>query len=1038
MYTSDSEFSNDSASEEKKNSRKKSKVSQNVGKKSKPAQKSEVYSPFLFEKDVDYDTCDDILVDDGHLVSKSVSVVKSRSKVSTEFSKSKVSRDQFGQDTGNIGKKKKSTSSRINDLRNATGFNIKNTGRKVFVLGVAGVLVAVVILSMASTWVVRLWNNTPELEARPFESSVVYARDGKTELFKYFQEERREIVDLCTNEQESNLAESDNCIPESVQLAAVALEDENFYYNEDGIPWSNIAGAAIKCLQSGASECRGGSGLSQQLVKNVTKQDDVTIERKITELLTAIKLNQEITKQDILYLYLNQISFGRNAYGVQEAAQSYFDKDIKDVNIVEACYIAALTQKPTTFNSSIGNPESADWKEFEGRKIACLNKLNTLQLKGDSFEPILSDEEFETYSNYEVVFAPNQNDFPFPHFRDLVTEELKKFRLSEQALATQGYKIITTLDPEIQRKTEESVKELEQSAVLDNGANNVASVVLDGPTGEIIAMVGSRDYNDISIDGQVNVVTSPQQPGSSIKPYVYAAALNKNFNPGTILMDVPTTFEGGFRPKNYSGGFVGAVSIRDALQNSYNIPAVKAAYLAAGEGDLPNGQAGITEVFNFSEATGLEYPCIDGAFNNNPVFEGGVENCLVGGNITPEVVDDAYRSRCFVSASIGGCEVTMLSHATGMNTFAQQGNLRTATPFLSIINTQTGRDIYRENMEGANPVYPRRDGVIDPLIARQMSAIMSDYQSRYTAFGTQLARNLELDGWVGDNAVVAKTGTTDQVRDTWTVGYSPYYTVAVWVGNTDNSPMFDNASSASAPAPIWKSIMTKIHEGIPPAPLSKEGLQPVRISRSSGFPVETGGYVELLTPAQIEALGKAQALLAKREFDPSKSSIFTNRSSIVSRKVRINVMDGLIANDLTLEENIAEVICNDSVSEFPLDPAWLAGVKRTNTCPTDESEQNQVAEQNNVPTILTNLGTGDVFTDTIEVDADSTGQAGKIIRKISIFIDGEEVAGVENAKNLVYTIPDSNLGTKSVRIYVVDSWGIENEVTIPSAELEQS
>jgi membrane peptidoglycan carboxypeptidase len=301
-----------------------------------------------------------------------------------------------------------------------------------------------------------------------------------------------------------------------------------------------------------------------------------------------------------------------------------------------------------------------------------------------------------------------------------------------------------------------------------------------------------------------------------------------------------------------------------------------------------------------------------------------------------------------------------------------------------------------------------------------------------------LASYLELDGWNGENAIAAKTGTTDSVRDSWTVGFSPLYTTAVWVGNTDNTPMYDTATGASAAAPIWKSIMTSIHEGKEPVALSKEGLEQVRLSRSTGFPVTSGGYIEYLTPTQIEVLAKAQAILAKPEYDPSKSSIFTSRSSIVPRSVEINILDGQLADTArTLDKYTSSTTCVDSVSEFPLDAAWRAGVAKSTTCPSEKSTQNQVAEVDNIPSITTNLAADSTFVNAVSVGASSTGNSSKIIQKISIYINGSEVAGILNSNTLTYTLPEALIGTTvSVRILVVDSWGISNEVTIPTAKLE--
>ncbi len=961
------------------------------------------------------------LTADGVVLPKEETVIGINFKVGTEFSKkdSKEGEDQVQV----IGRKAvgriPSTKVGLQFMRKRFGFSWKRYGRKIslfiLVFGVVGVL----IVSFVAAWLIDQYQSARPLSAEERrESGVVYARDGKTILFKLFDEERREIVHLCDPNIPLEKQEG-NCIPKNMQLAIIALEDEKFYFNETGIPWSNIAGAAVQCLTSGGDKCRGGSGISQQLVKNLTGDKDPTIDRKIRELFTAIKLNQENPHDKILDTYLNTIPFGRNAYGVQEAAKSYFDKDIKNISTPEACYLAALVQQPTTYSTSIekrnteefdsfGRPWKDHWLKFESRKNICLQKLHDLILiPGEQTPFITTREELESLKQAEVTFTPNRIIFKYPHFTDFVREELKKIIPNERDLYEGGYRIVTTIDPVIQEKVEAAVAARVQSNLFANGANNTSALVLDRNTGEIIAMVGSRDYYAKEIDGQVNIITTPQQPGSSIKPYVYAAALSKGFNPGTIIIDKLTDFGGGYRPTNYGGqtGY-GPVTIRYALQNSLNISAVKAAIYAAGQGDY-NPAAGINEVFNFSEKVGLVFPCV-------PSVDG--DKCK-----DPQTAKRAYRDRCSLAAALGGCEVTMLSHATGINTLLNEGNLRTATPFISI-ESRINPEINESLKQRLADLYPKKDAVIDPLVAKQIANIMSDHSARLV-FGP-FGANLMLDGWWGVNSVAAKTGTSNDVRDVWTVGGSPYYTVAVWVGNTDNSPMKSDASSANSAGGIWKDIMKVIHEGKQPKGFSTDGLRPYPINCAGTTPGWCRGN-ELLTDSQIRVIQDGEKKMAAEDFDLLESNIFVFRNEVLSRKVKVSKLDGKLASKNLPEVFIEEVECIMPISGFPKLKNWFEPAKTVDVgsskCPTEFGDMVSGIQE-------MSLNTGSLASNanaptTIFISATPT-QPGGSMRYIKLIVGGQEVNSGVNS----IALSSESLGLTGifdVEVIAEDSFGIK-------------
>lgn len=943
---------------------------------------------------------DSVLDDDGYVKASEVKVLRKGDKVNTEYNQDTMSDSEKNKKATILGRKpspKKGES--IAKLRKKVGFSWERFGRKFLLAGIVFAVIFVVGASIAAAYLIDIWNQTQDVDltSQPTESSIVYARDGKTVLFEFYGEERREVVPF---EQ----------IPRNMQLAIIALEDENYYFNETGIPWSNIAGAALKCLQGNGSECRGGSGLSQQYIKNLTGESEATISRKIRELFTALRLNVEKNKEEILALYLNQVPFGRNAYGVQEASRSYFDKEVQDLETHEACLLASMVQQPSKFDSAVRAQTGDAWEELLGRKNSCLDKMRNLQLGGVASEEFIqSDEELEELKEKELFFTDNIDEYPYPHFRDYVRAELRKFNISEQALYSRGYRITTTIDPAIQQQVEESVSSNYEGAVVANGANNAAAVVLDGPSGEIVALVGSADYDNQDIDGQVNIVTSPQQPGSSIKPYVYLTDFLQGFNPGTVVLDAKMDFGyGGFTPKNFTDRNNGLVTLRNSLQSSYNIPAVKGAFLAAGDTppeqintnqEVENlGLTGIDTIIDTTKRLGLEYP---------------------------------FEDNCFVSTAIGGCEVTMLSHATALNTIAQDGNRKTATPFISIIDSKTDEDVYKVVQESEKAVYPKIDQVIDARYARQLSNVLSDSQARYGAFcggssRCNLARRLDLidEGWDGDFKVAAKTGTTDEIRDTWTVGYSPYYTVTTWVGNTTNEPMFRDAVSANSAGVIWKDIMTKVHEGKEKRGFSREGLEEVSIVPSTGL--LGGGGTELLTSEQRQILEEARSRLNSNNYDASKNTIFQNRSVVISQTLKVNRLDGKLAVEgKTLPEFIEERTYTQILPEFPVGE-WKTTAQAYNRNnarpPTEFSAQDQVSESNNKPRITTNVVSNAQAPGNIVLQAQTTGNNDKTIDLSEIYIDGNLVASDSDGEVLFNTVSVSG-GQREVILRATDSFG---------------
>jgi membrane peptidoglycan carboxypeptidase len=778
---------------------------------------------------------------------KVVTVIKSKSKIDTGLGNKQYSNMVLEKDP--VGKKHQiQGQSAIRRFKTFLTYPMEGFGRRISLWLVVLLAVGIIGFGLFVAIIGDIWTRSPSLEEfikQPNESSIVYARDGTTRVYEFYKEEKREAITI-------------NKIPKVMQLAVIALEDENFYKNEQGIPWKNMLGAMQKCLTSGGDNCRGGSGLAQQLVKVMTKKQEVTADRKLKELISAIKLNQESNHTDILEAYLNWVPFGRNSYGVEQASKSYFGRSISEkngeldvINPAEACLLAAFIQSPGYYPNNLDKPDSDGYKLLVERKNICLEKLKTIELPIDNSGTLgtylKSETEVVKWQNYSISFAdlktaPEIRSFgkiaivkqytedPFPHFREYITDELIRV-FGEDALYNGGLKVISTLDPAMQAKSQEIVTKSE-SKLNEVGATNAGALILDGPSGEILSMVGSLGYDRDEIDGRVNLTTTPRQPGSSVKPYVYTNAWANGYNPGTKLNDNYVNWDN-YSPKNFSGYFTGQVSMRYALQNSLNIPAVKA--LLLGNADFSNSvnfepekktelDRKLNGFFNFVQKLGVKFPCIASG--------DGVETCK-----NSESAAKAYRNRCFISTALGGCEVKMIDHATGINTLLQEGNLRTATPFVSVKTREGDQEI--EVYKGKKELlYPKQDKTIDPLLAKQVANVMTDGNIRAAEFGN-LRFNLELKDkkW----KVAAKTGTSNGPKDFWVVGGSPYYTTTIWAGRNDNKDMSNDASSSASAAFIWNQLMEMIHKDKEVKNFSTEGLSKVEVRP---------GVSELLTPTQ--------------------------------------------------------------------------------------------------------------------------------------------------------------------------------------------
>ncbi|MEF3691504.1 MAG: PBP1A family penicillin-binding protein [Candidatus Moraniibacteriota bacterium] len=603
-------------------------------------------------------------------------------------------------------------------------------------LGIFDVLVAGFLLAVLTF--VYFYTNTPDVRNLPGvtinQASAIYDSSGEHILYKIFGEENRKVI-----------AHED--IPNTVRVATLAAEDDNFY-NHFGIDIKSLFRALRANIENEKIE-QGASTITQQLARSLYLTREKTITRKAKEAVLAIKMERVFSKDEILDMYLNQIPYGANAYGIQAAAQTYFAKDARDLTLDEAAFLAVLPNAPSLYF-----PHGENDDRLFKKQRAILERLEKLGWgEKNKLKEALSINTFEKV-------RPLTRDIEAPHFVMYVIDVLEK-EYGREMLENGGLKIITSLDWEKQKLAEETLRNSRQH--LNNfQAENASLVAIEPTTGKILAMVGSLDYFDKSIDGEVNVATRLRQPGSSFKPIVYAKAFEKGLQPETLIYDVRTNFgpDGSgkdYIPRNYNGKFSGLVSIRQALAGSLNIPAVKTLYIA-----------GVPDTIELARRMG----------------------------ITTLSDNDNYG----LALALGGGAVKLLEETSAFGVFANDGIKNNHTSILKITDAQD-KTIYAYEK--------KEERVINAEVARKINSILSDNQARMTVFGPNNAFNIK------DQTVAGKTGTTQDFRDAWTVGYTPSIAVGVWAGNNDNSPMRSGADGTYVAGPIWKNYMTKVLENKP-------------------------------------------------------------------------------------------------------------------------------------------------------------------------------------------------------------------------------
>lgn len=533
-----------------------------------------------------------------------------------------------------------------------------------------------------------------------------------------------------------------------IKNAAVAIEDSEFYQHKGIRPKAILRAMWVNLSRGEFSQ--GGSTITQQIIKNTLLTPEKTIVRKLKEWVLSLKIEQVIGKEEILAIYLNEAPYGGNIYGIYEATQSFFGKDPDELTLAEAAYLAAIPKAPTYYSPYRGNKDKLD-----KRKNVVLARMKELDF--------ISDEEYDMAKSELVEFLPQEKfGIRAPHFVFFVRNYLEE-KYGKDVVEQGGLRVITTLDYELQEKAEEIVKKHALQNEEAWNASNASLVAIDPKTGHILVMVGSRDYFDEEIDGNFNVTTARRQPGSSFKPFVYATAFMKGYTPDTIVFDLPTEFQTGcdykgkalpgydqddcYSPRNFNNKFKGPVKLREALGQSINVASVKVLYLA-GVGD------------SIKTAKNMGIRTLEG------------------------------EKRYGLTLVLGGGEVRLLDMVSAYGIFATGG---VRHPYKSIRRVEDAEgNILEEYRDEPERVLPKN-------IALTISDVLSDNVTRTPLFG---ATSFMYFG--EDRDVAGKTGTTNDNRDAWMLGYTPTIVAGAWSGNNDNSPMKKGSSISGR---LWRDFM---------------------------------------------------------------------------------------------------------------------------------------------------------------------------------------------------------------------------------------
>ncbi len=690
------------------------------------------------------------------------------------------------------------------------------------IVGLAAIGIVFAIILFA--WYFKDLPRPGELRAHSTsESTILYDRTGK-QIYDISGDERRILL------------KSDE-IPKTMKDAVVSIEDHNFYHHH-GVDFGGIIRGTILKPITGHG-IQGGSTITQQYIKNALLSPKRSVARKIKEIILALEIEAIYSKDDILTLYLNEVPFGSNVYGIEAASQAYFGKSAKDgLSVSEAATLAAIIQAPTRYS-----PYGSHVDSLMARKRTVIDNM----VKYNYIHPGDADKAKTEAPLAAKDFAEKRDNFPAPHFVMYVREQLVQ-KYGEDLVQRGGLRVTTSLDLDLQQKAVEAVQE--QAKTLDHvKASNTSLVSIDPKTGQILAMVGSIDYFDREHEGNFNVATAQRQPGSSIKPIVYATLFKGSWSPSSVLWDVQTDFSG-YKPNNFDGKFHGPLTIRKALGNSFNIPAVKALQLA-----------GIPNFIDTAKDVGIT------TFGD--------------------------RKDVGLSLALGAGEVRLVDLTGAYGALANNGDFN---PTASILKIQDSRGKVLDEWKQSSK------SVIKPEIAYEISSILSDTDAKKPTF-ERLLGVLSVSG----KTTAVKTGTTNNYKDAWTIGYTPSLVTGVWAGNNNGDEM-DHGGGSTAAAPIWHSFMVKALKDSKNEPF----FRPSSI---------TDKTVDLLSGKNPTP---ASGQLVQDIFAPWQ---VPNKDDDVHLSVKVCKSNGLLATDNTPPDEIEDRVFTRVHSEHPENSAWEGPVQ---------------------------------------------------------------------------------------------------------------
>ncbi len=788
------------------------------------------------------------------------------------------------------------------------------------------------------------------------ESTKIFAKDG-SQLYEIHGEYKRTQVSL-------------GQIGTDLQHATIAVEDKNFY-KEGGISFTGIVRAAIADVLT-LHKSQGASTITQQFVKNAILTNQKSWDRKIREAILSIAIDARFSKNQILEMYLNEIPYGRNAYGVEAAAQSYFGKSANNLDLAESAYLAALPQAPTYYN-----PLGPNRQALDDRKNTILSLMKD--------QGYITNDQMKQAQGEKVDFSPLSNNMVAPHFV-LYVENYLANKYGESTLEEGGLKVYTTLDPKLQSIAEQVVKDDAAKEQKKYKVGNAALVAIDPKTGQILAMVGSKDYfgapeptgcspgKNCTFEPNVNVALSLRQPGSSFKPYVYVTAFGKQFNytPASPLFDLTTdfgTYNGkDYIPHNYNGENNGLVNMRKALAGSLNVPAVKTLDLV-----------GVNNATKTAHDLGIASPLAD----------------------------------CGLSLVLGGCEVRLLDHTAAYAALANEGLKNDATAILKI--EDSSGNVLEQYQNSAKQV-------VDPQAAYELINILTDNNSRSFIFGANSPLILP------DRTVAAKTGTTQNWHDGWTLGFTPSLAAGVWAGNNDGEFLAKNADGVVVAAPIWHDFMLKALANTPAEDFTvPPGIQQATVDDASGK-----------LPTQYSPSTHTE-IFADYSVPTDYDNVHVNQA--------FDSTTNLPATSLTPQQNLVYKVCSVYHSEMPNNPNWEDPVQawaatQPDVCPAGTTVTIQPPPGGNTGSLTVQIldpADGDNLTSlpfTVNVQANSPNT----ISRVDLSIDGIFYKSLLGAP-FVFTVDKTlNSGQHTIAVRATDNQNqtADTSVSVNYGSVQQS